>query len=306
MLFRLMMNIAAPSPSPHAPPGAAFSTPPLSSTLGARIDGIDLSQPLPENIIFAIRRALLRYEVLFFEDQTLTPLQQRDFAARFGQLHIHPIRPHVDGVEEVVLLQDQWAIDDSGNWRADVTFIDTPPRACLVYAQAAPPSGGDTLWASTRAAYEALSPPLRNFLDPLIASHDFARSHTEERFARMDIGSERFAWTRRDHPPTTHPVVRTHPETGRNSLFVNPAFTTRILGVNNAESRQLLHLLYDRIQHPQFLLRWHWRPKTLAFWDNRVTQHYTIGDHAASERVMHRVTILGDKPFHRAALKSPP
>ena len=280
-----------------------FRIAPLSSTLGARIEGLNLSLAQPDHVIFAIRRALLRYEVLFFEDQALTPIQQRDFAARFGELHIHPIRPHIEGVPEVVLMQDQWAIDDSGNWRSDVTFIDTPPMACLLYAEETPPSGGDTLWASTRAAYESLSQPLRNFFDPLIASHDFAQSHSEERFVRMDIGSERYAWTRRGHPPTTHPVVRTHPETGRNGLFVNPAFTTRILGVTNTESRQLLDLLYNRIQQPEFLLRWHWRPKTLAFWDNRVTQHYTIGDYAANERVMHRVTILGDKPFHNAAPK---
>ncbi len=298
-----MSATPAVTPRESAALSGAFRITPLSSTLGAKIEGIDLSLNLSDDTISGIRRALLRYEVLFFEDQVLTPRQQRDFAARFGTLHVHPIRPHVAGVEEVVLLQDQWAIDDSGNWRSDVTFIDTPPMACLVYAHETPPTGGDTLWASTRAAYESLSLPIRNFLAPLIASHDFARSYSEERFARMDIGIERFAWTRRDHPPTTHPVVRTHPETGRNSLFVNPAFTTRILGLSHSESRKLLDLLYEQIQQPQFLVRWHWRPKTLAFWDNRVTQHYTVGDYASHERVMHRVTILGDKPFHRPDIR---
>lgn len=278
---------------------ASIHVTPLSSTLGARIEGIDLSTKPGDGEIAAIRRALLRYEVLFFDEQTLTPVQLRDFAACFGALHVHPIRPHVTGVPDVALLQDQWSIDDSGNWRADVTFIDTPPLACLLYAQETPPTGGDTIWASTRAAYNALSQPVREFLAPLIACHDFARTHTEERFARMDIGMERFAWTRRDHPPTTHPVVRTHPETGLNSLFVNPAFTTGILGLNHAESRKLLEMLFEQIQRPQFLLRRAWRRNTVAFWDNRVTQHYTVGDYAASERIMYRVTILGDKPFHR-------
>jgi len=294
---------ATPAKTAREEAPAVFHITPLSSTLGARIEGVNLAEPQPDNVIFAIRRALLRYEVLFFEDQDITPAQQRDFAARFGNLHVHPIRPHVAGVPEVVLLQDQWAIDDSGNWRADVTFIDTPPMACMVYAQTVPATGGDTLWASTRAAYESLSQPIRSFLSPMIASHDFARAYTEERFQRMDMGIERFAWTRRDHPPTTHPVVRTHPETGRNSLFVNPAFTTRIMGLTHNESRKLLDLLYDQIQQPQFLLRWHWRPRTLAFWDNRVTQHYTVGDYASHERVMHRVTILGDKPFYRPDLR---
>lgn len=274
---------------------------PLSSTLGARIDGIDLSRPQTPAAIAAIRRALLRHEVLFFDGQSLTPQQLRDFAAGFGELHIHPIRPHVEDVPEVSLLQDQWTIDDSGNWRADVTFLDTPPMACLLYAEETPQTGGDTMWASTRAAYNALSQPLRNFLQPLVASHDFAHVYSEERFARMDLGLERFAWTRRDHPPTTHPVVRTHPETGFDSLFVNPAFTTRILGVSRNESRKLLELVYEQIQQPQFLVRRQWKPGTLALWDNRVTQHYTVGDYEANARVMYRVTVLGDKPFRRSA-----
>jgi taurine dioxygenase len=293
-----MTSAAAAKPREFAHPAIRIA--PLSSTLGARVDGIDLSRPHDGETVAAIRRALLRYEVLFFDDQTLTPAQLRDFAARFGELHIHPIRPHVMGVPEVAMLQDQWAIDDSGNWRADVTFIDTPPMACMVYAQDAPQAGGDTIWASTRAAYAALSQPVRDFLAPLIASHDFARSYSEERFARMDLGLERFAWARRDHPPTTHPVVRTHPETGLNSLFVNPAFTTRILGLSHAESRKLLELIFEQIQQPQFLVRRQWKRKTVAFWDNRVTQHYTVGDYAANERVMYRVTVLGDKPFHRS------
>jgi taurine dioxygenase len=291
---------STPAVKPRPREQTAIRVAPLSSTLGARIDGIDLARPQDDETIAAIRRALLRYEVLFFDDQTLTPGQFRDFAVRFGELHVHPIRPHVTGVPEVVLLQDQWAIDDSGNWRADVTFIDTPPMACMVYAQDTPNAGGDTIWASTRAAYASLSQPVRDFLSPLIASHDFARSYSEERFARMDLGMERFAWTRRDHPPTTHPVVRTHPETGLNSLFVNPAFTTRILGLNDPESRKLLELIFEQIQQPQFLVRRQWKRRTVAFWDNRVTQHYTVGDYEASERVMYRVTILGDRPFHRS------
>lgn len=292
-----MNALAAPiSPDPVL---SNLRVSPLSSTLGAKIEGVDLADRLSNAQIAAIRRALLRYEVLFFDDQDLTPANLRDFAMRFGQLHVHPIRPHVSDVPEVALLQNQWAVDDSGNWRADVTFIDTPPMACLLYAQDTPAAGGDTIWASTRAAYQALSQPIRDFLAPLIASHDFERSYSEERFQRMHLGGERFAWARRDHPPTTHPVVRTHPETGLNSLFANPAFTTRILGVSHSESRKLLEMIFEQIQQPQFLVRRQWKPGTVAFWDNRVTQHYTVSDLPATERVMYRVTILGDKPFHR-------
>jgi taurine dioxygenase len=293
------MNLTPAASSRESAANLPFNIAPMSSTLGAKIMGLDLSSPLPNETVAALRRALLRYEVLFFEEQELEPRQLRDFAVRFGSLHVHPIRPHVPGVPEVVPMQGGWALDDSGNWRADVTFLDTPPAACLLYAQDVPPTGGDTMWASTRAAYNALSLPIKKFLSPLIASHDFARAYSEERFVRMDIGADRFAYTRRDHPPTTHPVVRTHPETGLNSLFVNPAFTTRILGLNESESRKLLELLFEQIQRPQFLVRWQWKPRTLAFWDNRVTQHYTVGDYAAHERLMHRVTILGDKPFHK-------
>jgi len=284
----------------HPVAQADFRITPLSSTLGARIDGVDLSQAQSNETIGSIRRALLRFEVLFFDDQILTPAQIKDFAARFGQLHVHPIRPHVLGVPEVSLLQDQWAIDDSGNWRADVTFIDTPPMACLLYAQETPSTGGDTIWASTRAAYDALSIPMRDFLSRLIASHDFARSYSEDRFARMDFGLERLAWLKRDHPPTTHPVVRTHPETGSNSLFVNPAFTTRILGLTKRESRKILEMVFEQIQQPQFQVRRQWKRNTLAVWDNRVTQHYTVGDYDGNSRVMLRTAVLGDKPFHRA------
>jgi taurine dioxygenase len=289
----------------HIALGPKFHVVPLSSTLGARIESISLSEDLTGEEIAAIRRALLRYEVLFFDDQTLTPAELRDFAKRFGELHVHPIRPHIAGVPEVALLQNQWAIDDSGNWRADVTFIDTPPAACLLYAYDTPQAGGDTIWASTRAAYAAFSQPIKNFLNPLIASHDFERSYSEERFQRMELGSEQFAWARRDHPPTTHPVVRTHPETGLDSLFVNPAFTTRILGLNHSESRKVLEMVYEQIQQPQFLVRRQWKPRTVALWDNRVTQHYTVGDYTANERVMYRVTVLGDKPFHRAGDRKP-
>lgn len=291
--------ISAPATKPRPLEQTAIRIAPLSSTLGARVEGIDLSRPQDIQTIAAVRRALLRYEVLFFDDQTLTPAQLRDFAGRFGALHVHPIRPSVIEVPEVALVQGQWAADDSGNWRADVTFIDTPPMACVLYAQETPQAGGDTIWASTRAAYASLSQPVRDFLAPMIASHDFARSYSQERFARMDLGMERFDWARRDNPPTTHPVVRTHPETGLNSLFVNPAFTTRIMGLSDAESRKLLELIFEQIQQPQFLVRRQWKRKTVAFWDNRVTQHYTVGDYSADERVMYRVTILGDRPFHQ-------
>lgn len=277
---------------------------PLSPTLGARIAGLDLAQPLTGETIIEIRQALLKHEVLFFEDQNLTSHQQRDLAARFGELHLHPIRPSVPGTPEVLVLDNQPASDtDTGAWRADVTFIETPPMGSMLYARHVPPEGGDTLWSSMRAAYEALSPSLREFLQPLDAEHDFTRSFPPDHLTSLNVGIERYAWARREYPPVAHPLVRTHPETGKDALFVNSGFTTRILGLSRAESAKILELLSEHIQRPEFVIRWRWKPNTLAFWDNRVTQHYTVDDYQPNRRVMHRVTILGDRPFNRSRLR---
>src|SRR3954471_1111446 len=277
---------------------------PLSPTLGARVGGINLAQAMDAESVAEIRQALLKYEVLFFEDQYLTPGQHRDFGARFGPLHLHPIRPSVPGTPEVLVLDNQPASDtDVGAWRADVTFIETPPMGSMLYAREVPPQGGDTLWSSMRAAYAALSPSLRAFLQPLDAEHDFTRSFPPDHMATLNVGIERYAWARREYPPVAHPLVRTHPETGRDGLFVNSGFTTRILGLTKAESTKLLELLSEHIQRPEFVVRWRWKPNTLAFWDNRVTQHYTVDDYQPHRRVMHRVTILGDRPFNRSRLR---
>jgi taurine dioxygenase len=278
---------------------------PVSPTLGARIEGIDLSQPLSDTAVAALRQALLDHEVLFFENQELTPAQQRDFAARFGKLHVHPIRPSVPGMPEVLVLDNQPASEtDNGNWRADTTFIETPPLGSILYAREVPPLGGDTIWSSLRAAYNGLSERLRDFLATLDAEHDLTRSFPPEA-ASSSFGIERYSWARREHPPVVHPVVRTHPETGRDSLFINPGFTTRILGVSPAESQKLLDLLNEHTQRPEYTVRWSWKPNSLAFWDNRVTQHYTVNDYQPNRRVMHRATILGDRPFNRFRQKQP-
>ncbi|MGD0142874.1 MAG: taurine dioxygenase [Rhizomicrobium sp.] len=274
---------------------------PQSPTLGARIEGIDLARPISDEIVTAIRQALLDHEVLFFEDQDLTPAQQRNFAARFGRLHVHPIRPSVPGLPEVLVLDNEPASEtDNGNWRTDVTFIETPPMGSVLYAKEIPPLGGDTIWSSMRAAYNGLSEPFRNFLATLEAEHDFARSFPPNRTTALNMGAERYALARREHPPVAHPVVRSHPETGHDGLFVNSGFTTRILGISQAESEKILELLSEHIQRPEYIVRWTWKPNSLVFWDNRVTQHYTVNDYLPHRRVMHRATILGDRPFNRS------
>ena len=274
---------------------------PQSPTLGARIEGINLADPLSDELVAAIRQALLEHEVLFFEDQDLSPAQQRNFAARFGRLHVHPIRPSVPGLPEVLVLDNEPASEtDNGNWRTDVTFIETPPMGSILYAKEVPPLGGDTIWSSMRAAYNGLSEPFRDFLATLEAEHDLTRSFPPNHVAAHKMGIERYSWARREHPPVAHPVVRTHPETGRDGLFVNSGFTTRLLGVSPDESAKILELLDEHIQRPEFIVRWKWKPNSVAFWDNRVTQHYTVNDYLPHRRVMHRTTILGDRPFSRS------
>jgi taurine dioxygenase len=276
---------------------------PVSPSLGARVEGADLGHDLPEETIFEIRQALLKHEVLFFEDQSLSPIEQRDFAARFGSLHVHPLRPSAPGVPEVLVMGAQPGSEsDNGIWRSDVTFIEAPPMGSVLYAHEVPRQGGDTIWSSMRAAYNALSLPMQRFLSGLDAEHDFTRSYPQTSFASAGTGMERFAWARREHPPVKHPVVRTHPETHLDGLFVNSGFTSRILGLNENESAKLLEMLREHIQQPEFLVRWKWKPGTVAFWDNRVTQHYTVNDYLPHRRIMRRVTILGDRPFNRARL----
>ncbi|MGK9230795.1 taurine dioxygenase [Inquilinus limosus] len=273
-----------------------FSIQPLNPAIGAVVRGIDLAQPLGDTTIAAINRALLQHHVLFFEDQELTPAAQRDFAARFGPLHVHPVYPHVAEVPEIIILDTHPGNQpDNDNWHTDVTFIETPPLGAVLAAKELPPSGGDTTWSSSIAAFEALSPPWQGFLTGLTALHDFARSFPPERFSAPEE-RERWQIAREKNPPVIHPVVRTHPVTGRKGLFVNEGFTIRITGFSTRESDTVLRFLFEHVARPEFTVRWRWKPGDVAFWDNRCTQHYALADYLPHRRVMHRATILGDRP----------
>jgi taurine dioxygenase len=271
---------------------------PLGPAIGAVVEGLDLGQPLTEREHAGLRDALLKHHVLFFENQPVTPRQQRDLAARFGELHIHPVYPqHPEAAEIIVLDTSNDNPPDNDNWHTDVTFIENPPLGAILSAQLLPPSGGDTLWASGIAAYEALSAPLRKLLDPLHAEHDFLQSFPAWRFARTPEERVRWEAARDRHPPVVHPVIRTHPESGRRGLFVNEGFTSRIVELAKPESDALLGFLRAHIARPEFTVRWRWKRHDVAFWDNRLTQHYATADYLPYRRVMHRATILGDKPY---------
>jgi taurine dioxygenase len=270
---------------------------PLSPALGAQISGVDLSQALTHEQRDAIEQALLTHQVLFFRNQPLTPSQHAGFAACFGELHIHPIYPNVPEQPEVLILDTAVTdVRDNAVWHTDVTFLPTPALGAVLSARQVPEFGGDTLWASGIAAFEGLSAPMQSLLEGLTATHDFTRSFPLERFGTTPEDIARWEQTRRQHPPLSHPVIRTHPVSGRKSLFINEGFTTRINELSEAESEAILRLLFNHATRPEFTIRWRWQPHDVAFWDNRVTQHYAVDDYRPQRRVMHRATILGDVP----------
>jgi len=270
---------------------------PLGPVIGAVVSGLDLRDDHADPVIDDIRAALLAHKVLFFEDQDLSPAQQRDFARRFGELHTHPLYPGEAGAPEIMVVDNHPENPtDNDHWHTDVTFLERPAMGAILHARVLPPSGGDTLWASMTAAWQALSPSLRSYLETLSAVHDLAYA-----FADSAAGREQYDKARLENPPVIHPVARTHPETGETALFVNSAFTSRIKGLRREESRALLDLLFRHVQKPDFAVRWRWREGSVAFWDNRCTQHYAVNDYLPHRRVMTRATIFGEKPYFAKA-----
>ncbi len=269
----------------------------LTPALGAVIEGLSLAEELPRQVTDRLSALLVEHQVLFFRNQPLTPQQQCRFAARFGELHIHPIYPVLPELPEIMVIDTHADfLPDNDNWHTDVTFSPTPPLAGILAAKQLPRVGGDTLWSSNRAVYEALSAPLQRLLDGLTAEHSVVKSFPPGRWGSDPAFKERYDRAVAKHPPVTHPVVRTHPVTGAKSLFVNEGFTTRILELEARESDALLAFLFAQAGRPEFILRWHWRVDDIAFWDNRITQHYAVADYLPERRVMHRATVIGDRP----------
>ena len=270
----------------------------VARALGAVVSGVDISKDLEQSVIDRLGELLVEHQILFFREQPISPEAQARFAARFGSLHVHPIYPVLPEIPEILLLDNHASfLPDNDNWHTDVTFSETPPLAGILAAKRIPSSGGDTLWSSNFAAFEALSEPLRRFLDGLTAQHSIAKSFPPERWQSDPAFKERYERAVAKHPPVRHPVVRTHPVSGRKALFVNEGFTTHIIELSAEESRALLAFLYTHSARPEFTVRWRWQVDDVAFWDNRVTQHYAIADYLPERRTMHRATVNGDKPF---------
>ena len=266
---------------------------PLSPTIGAEIEGVALTgEHLPDAATLAeIRRALLAYKVVFLRDQPVSRAQHVAFARCFGALEIHPFLPSPEGFPEIVVLAKNEDLRGYENvWHSDVTWRLEPSLGSVLRAHEVPAVGGDTLFCDMVAAYEGLPKTVKDRIDGLRAVHDFTRT-----FQAL-IPPEELAAKQREFPPTEHPVVRTHPETGRRALYVNAAFTDRIVGLEPAESADLLSLLYDQATVPEYQCRFRWRKDSLAFWDNRAAQHYAASDYWPQQRVMERATIIGDRP----------
>jgi alpha-ketoglutarate-dependent taurine dioxygenase len=265
---------------------------PISGALGAEVHGIDLAADLDDGVIAAIRAAWLEHLVLFFPDQALTPEQQLTFASRFGEATAaHPIEPALEDHPQVLPVDS--ATGQTDFWHTDVTFMARPPMASMLYAVTLPEAGGDTMFANTRMAYDTLAEPLQRLCDELAAYHyavDYAAA------AENGDGKEWDGAPVKKMLPVEHPVVRRHPETGRKALFVNPGFTVGVKGFDGRQSKGLLRLLYRHATQPELICRYRWRPGSLAFWDNRATMHYGVHDYGGARRVMHRVTLRGDRP----------
>jgi taurine dioxygenase len=276
----------------------SFQVTRVTTAIGALVEGVDLSQELAQPQVDRLGELLAQHQVLFFRDQPLTPQQQVRFASRFGTLHVHPIYPVLPELPEILVLDTHKEfLPDNDNWHTDVTFSETPPMAGVLAAKQMPSSGGDTLWSSCSAAYDGLSQPMRGFLDGLTAQHSVAKSFPPERWQNDPAFKERYERAVAKHPPVNHPVVRTHPVTGRKGLFVNGGFTTHINELRPTESRVLLDFLDAHAARPEFTVRWRWKVGDLVFWDNRVTQHYAVADYLPERRVVYRATVNGDKPY---------
>lgn len=271
-------------------PYELFELVPQGRVIGAEIRGLDLSAPLTPAVREELNRALLEWKVLFFRRQHLSSEDQRAFARAWGPLETNPLLAAGDS-EEVVRL-DRTAVPTFENvWHTDVTFRERPALGAVLQLREVPPVGGDTMWADMAAAYDNLPQDVKDRIDGARAVHDFIPGF--ERFTPQ----ERLAALQDEFPPVEHPVVRRHPETGRRMLFVNASFTTRIVGMDRAESDRLLRLLFQQAQVPEFQVRYQWQAGDIAFWDNRATQHYAVNDYGPHRRVAERVAIEGDAPF---------
>jgi taurine dioxygenase len=288
------VNIAPESALAKAAP--PFQVERLGVRLGAEISGVDLREPLPPATLHAFEAALIEHKVVMLRDQHLTTEQHVALSRQFGDLEVHPMRPQGEFPEILVLDNHKDnPVLSTDVWHSDTTFRKTPTKYTILRCQIMPKLGGDTLWANMEAAYDGLGSSFKTMVDGMRAVHDFQNfrvlfKNTDEDRAKLRKMEDLF-------PNPSHPVVRTHPVTGRKSIYVNPQFTLRIEGLKPAESRAILDVLFAQALVPEYQFRLRWAPGTIVFWDNRSTQHYAANDYYPERRRMERTAVIGDVPF---------
>ena len=280
-----------------------YSLTPITPALGAEISGIDLSLPLSQDQLDQIYQDLIDYNVIFFRDQNISPKNHVALANSFGEIEPpHPVYPHVKGFPEIVLLEnDSNNPPDTDVWHTDVTFKSDPAFTSILYSKIIPPTGGDTLWCSLSAIYESLPNDMKKYLESLRAVHDmgdfrnnFINEDNIESAHKLNEGYKKFG-------NAIHPVIKKHPISNKKFLYINPGFTSQLVGMNMTESNNLLSYLFNFMNKPEFQIRFKWSANTVAIWDNRCTMHYAVGDYMPHHRQMNRITVLNDKRDVRIA-----
>jgi taurine dioxygenase len=272
----------------------------ISGALGAEISGVDLAENLDDAVIGEIRRALVDNQVIFFRDQHLTPDQHLAFGRRFGELQIHDFVEGMEDKEQIleVRKEEHETRNFGGTWHTDVSYLERPALGSVLYAREVPEYGGDTMFANQYLAYDTLSDGMKALLGEMRAVHSARKSYglgaPRQRDPQKSSMAVRF--TEEAHAEMVHPVIRTHVETARKALYVNGNFTVRFEDMTEAESAPLLNYLYQHAVRPEFTCRFRWRKNSIAFWDNRCVQHNAVNDYHGQRRVMHRVTIEGERP----------
>ncbi len=265
----------------------------LAGALGAEITGVNLARDLSDATIAGIRRAFVEHQVIFFRDQSLTPEQLLRFGSKFGPLNVHPYVAGMTEHPEVmeIIKEPEDRVNFGGGWHSDMSFLPTPSIGSILYAVEVPAFGGDTLFASQAAAYDALSPGLKRTLDGLNAVHSAGREYSAQGHSAQKRKSMSVIEAEGAVGEYVHPVVLVHPETGRKALYVNPAFTMRIEGWSARESKPLLDFLFEHSRYEGFTCRFTWTPGSVAFWDNRSVWHFALNDYSGQRRHMRRVTV---------------
>lgn len=275
----------------------AFDVHPLTPAIGAEITGLDLAVPIAPVALAALRQVWLERKVLFFRDQKLTPDQQLAFTQQFGEIEKYPFLPGIEGYPLIapVLKLPHEKVNFGGLWHSDTTYLETPAAGATLYALEIPPLGGDTLFANMVLAYETLPDAIKAQIAGLRVVNSSAKADVSK--TREDRIKDTGDSPARQEFTSIHPVVRTHPETGEKILYVNEGHAERFDGWTEAASQPLLNLLYQHQRKPEFQCRFRWSLGTLAMWDNRAGQHYPVNDYHGYRRLLHRVSLKGDRPF---------